>query len=110
MKEFWNEVENKRKNTNKEVELNKDINSEVQELNNNSPTENKNEPRKKNNRQTYFCIGFSDIWRRVPIHATLKKLRDKFNLKWLRISMSYHKFPNIRELFQSDLTTNLLKT
>ena len=107
MRDFWDEVEKKRKNSDKEVEFNENNFSECQELNDNSPTKNENEPRKKNNRQTYFCIGFSDIWRRVPIHATLKKLRDKFNLKWLRISMSYHKFPNMRELFQSDLTTKL---
>ena len=47
MEELWNEVEKRRKRTNKEVELNKDINSEIQELNNNSPTENENEPRKR---------------------------------------------------------------
>ena len=44
-----------------------------------------------------------------PFHETITKLRNKFNLKWLRISMSYHKFPNLGQIFQSDLTTKLMK-
>jgi len=36
------------------------------------------------------------------------KLRNKYKLKWLRISMSYHKFANLRELFQGDLTKKIM--
>ena len=51
----------------------------------------KKEKSRGNNRQTYFCEGASTFWK-VPIHKTLKKLRNKHGLKWLCISMSYHRF------------------
>ena len=54
-------------------------------------------------RKTYFCVGFSNIWK-IPIHKTIKSIRDKYNLKWLKVSMSYHRFTNLRETFQGDLT------
>ena len=44
----------------------------------------------------------------MPIHVILKRLRDKYNLKWLRTSMSYHRFPNLGEIFQGDLNTKLM--
>ena len=53
---------------------------------------------RKSNRQTYFCIGFLDVWSCPPAHVTIKKLRNKFKLKWLRLSMSYIKFPNVQKL------------
>ena len=49
---------------------------------------------RQNQRQVFFCIGKSNLWKE-PIHKTLKSLRDKHNLKWLRISMSYHHFSNL---------------
>ena len=63
---------------------------------------------RQNNRQTYFCIGISEVWEEV-IHVTLSQLREKQNLKWLCISMSYHKFLNLREIFQSDLSEKLIR-
>ena len=39
----------------------------------------------------------------------LKRLQNKFNIKWLRVSILYHKFPNVRELFQGNLITKLNK-
>lgn len=33
-----------------------------------------------------------------------RRLRNKHNLKWLRVSMSYHKFANLRKIFSGDLT------
>jgi len=59
-------------------------------------------------RQTYFCIGVSKIWG-APIWLRLKKLRNEHGLKWLRPSISYHRFPNLREKFASDLTTKLMR-
>jgi hypothetical protein len=38
-----------------------------------------------------------------PVHAILKELRNKHELTWLHISMSYHKFSNLQEIFQGDL-------
>ena len=69
---------------------------------------NTNQPKeKKRSRQTYFCIGITNIWTE-KIHRILTTIRKKFDLKWLRISMSYHKFSNLREMFSGDLTTKLL--
>ena len=47
--------------------------------------------RSKRNRKRAmsFCVGHSNIWK-TPIHKTIKTLRDKHTLKWLRTS--YHRF------------------
>lgn len=42
-------------------------------------------------------------------HQIVTKLRNKYNLTWLQVSMSYHKFPNLGQQFQSDLTQKLTK-
>jgi len=57
-------------------------------------------------RTTYFCIGYSNIWSK-PVHSIIKSIKDKFNLQWLRVSMSYHRFTNLREIFQGDLSRKL---
>jgi len=57
-------------------------------------------------RTTYFCIGYSNIWSK-PVHSIIKSIKDKFNLQWLRVSMSYHRFTNVREIFQGDLSRKL---
>ena len=81
-----------------------------------SKKKSKDDKKKKRNRNTYFCIGVCDTWNlrnsfngTVPIHTILKWLRDKYDLKWLRISMSYHKFSNLGEIFQGDLNNKLMK-
>ena len=43
------------------------------------------------------------------VHITIKNLRDKYNLKWLRVSMSYHKFPNLSEILGGDLQGKLME-
>jgi hypothetical protein len=67
------------------------------------------EEKKKCNdtREVRFCIGKSNLWD-TPIHAIIKELRNKHGLTWLRHSMSYHKFSNLREIFQGDLTRKLM--
>ena len=58
-------------------------------------------------RAIYFKVGFSHYWRK-PIHKTIREVKSRFpSLKWLRVSMSYHRFSNLRELFQGDLNTKL---
>ena len=37
-----------------------------------------------------------------------KKARNKYNLKWLRLGMSYHKFSNLGKILQGDLTGKLM--
>jgi hypothetical protein len=43
------------------------------------------------------------------MHKELKTLRDKHGLTWMRISMSYHRFPNLRDIFQSALTAKMIE-
>jgi len=37
-----------------------------------------------------------------------KSTKDKFNLQWLRTSMSYHRFSNFRQIFQGDTMSRKL--
>ena len=50
----------------------------------NKNTEEGKKKKRKNqwSRQTFFCIGFSRIWKK-PIHIILNKLINKYNLKLL---------------------------
>jgi hypothetical protein len=69
-------------------------------------TNKKSEKERNRRRSTFFCIGFSNACA-VPIHQTIKNIKRRFKLDWLRISMSYHRFTNLREMFQSDLSKKL---
>jgi hypothetical protein len=62
---------------------------------------------KEKQRQVYFCLGVSG-WHVKPVHTILKRLRNQFNLKWLRISMSYHRFANLRQMYQRDKEKKLM--
>ena len=57
--------------------------------------------------EVFVCIGRSNIWSK-PLSCILQKLRNALGLKWLRLSMSYHKFPNFRSRLQSDLRTKVM--
>jgi hypothetical protein len=59
-------------------------------------------------RAVFFCLGFSKFWK-TTIHVLLRRLRNKHNLLWLRVSMSFHRFSNLRELFQGHLNKILLR-
>lgn len=72
--------------------------------------------RKKNKRggefsqQTIVCVGVNNVFNRDKvIHATLKKHKLKYNLKWLRLSMAYHKFINMGDILQGGLTSTLME-
>jgi len=39
--------------------------------------------------------------------SSSKSVNDKFNLKWLRVSVCYHRFTILREIFQGDLSRKL---
>ena len=70
----------------------------------------KKKRRREFSRQTFFCAGVSDVFRnKYAIHVLIKQLRQKHNLKWLRLLMSYHKFPNMGENLQGDLTSKLME-
>ena len=75
-----------------------------------NPTSEKIKKRRDRDRKRsiFFKVGFSIYWRK-PIHIILKNIRNKFpTLAWLRVSMSYHRFANLRETFQGDLTAKLI--
>jgi hypothetical protein len=60
-------------------------------------------------RAIYFKVSFTDYWRK-PIHVTIKRIKSNFpSLSWLRVSMAYSRFQNIRELFQGDLNAKLTR-
>ena len=66
--------------------------------------------RRKNSCQIYFRLIVSRAFQgKNAAHAIIKKLKIKHNLKWLRVSMSYHKFPNLSKIFSGDLTGKLMK-
>ena len=56
----------------------------------------------------WFCIGMSKHWSN-PIHARIKELHEKHGLKWLWVSIYYHRFANLRGIFQSDLNKKLIE-
>jgi hypothetical protein len=63
---------------------------------------------KKILRDCFFCLGVSSIWKK-PVHKIIKEIRDRHGLKGIRISMSYHRFPNFREKLKNDLTTKIMR-
>jgi hypothetical protein len=72
-----------------------------------SKTERVLQTRLRDARRTcYFCIGYSKAWT-TPIWKIISDLKIKHNLPWLRFSMSYHRFANLRETFNADLTRKL---
>ena len=68
----------------------------------------KEESDRNRRRSTFFCVGYSEIWDK-PIHHTIRELKKDFGLGWLRVSMSYHRFTNLREIFQGDLSGKLIE-
>ena len=55
-----------------------------------------------------FCISMSKHWSKL-IHERIKELCEKHGLKWLRVSISYHRFANLRGIFQSNLNKKLIE-
>jgi hypothetical protein len=55
-----------------------------------------NTKEKKDIKTVRFCLGISKWWNDL-VHAILKVLRNTHELTWLRVTMSYHKFSNLRE-------------
>ena len=53
-------------------------------------------------RTVWFCTAYSKFWDK-PISRKIHSLIKKYNLTWLRVTVSYHKYPNLNQMFQSDL-------
>ena len=74
-----------------------------------NPGHRATQQRKRDARRTaYFCIGVSRAWT-TPLWLIIKNLKKKHSLHWLRVSMSYHKFTNLRELFNGDIMAKINK-
>jgi hypothetical protein len=58
-------------------------------------------------RKVFFCLGVSG-WHQIPVHVIVKRLRNQFDMKWLRFSMSYHRFANLRQMYQRDREKKLM--
>ena len=71
-------------------------------------TENEKEPdvNKKKNRNVYFCVSYSRFFSTF-IHRVINRLKNMFNLSWLRVRMSYHIFNNLAELLNGDLAAKI---
>ena len=52
---------------------------------------------RERSRSIFFCVGSSNAWK-TPIHKIIAKAKARFGLTWIRVSMSYHKFTNLKEI------------
>ncbi|KAL3903836.1 MAG: hypothetical protein SGARI_005202, partial [Bacillariaceae sp.] len=63
---------------------------------------------KDRKRAIWFKIAFCESWKQ-PIHKMIQKVKKRFPLlSWIRVSVSYTRFTNLRECFQGDLNSQLL--
>ena len=69
-------------------------------------SEMRKEERKKDKRNVYPMSRYSENWR-TPLHKTVKKLRDKHNLKWLRVRMINKRHQNLKEMLLGDIATKV---
>ena len=74
-------------------------------LNNGKIMEKQDEKLKKNkerdvsvkkNRNVYFCFASSRYFS-MAIHRVIDRLKNSFNLTWLRVRMSYHRYKHLAE-------------
>ena len=72
------------------------------------PNKKDKKEKQQDKRTVYFCLGVSKHWS-TPIHTRLRELCNKHGLRWLRVSMSYHRFSNLRDIFQGNLNQKLME-
>ena len=60
----------------------------------------------KKNIYVYFFVA-SSRYISSAIHRVIAKLKNSFNLTWLRVKMSYHIFNNSAELLNRDLAAKI---
>ena len=70
-------------------------------------TEKESEPEvnKKKNRNAYFCVACSRYFS-IPIHRVINKNKS-FNLSWMRVRMSYHRFNTLDEFLNGYLAVKI---
>ena len=57
-------------------------------------------------KNVYFCVAYSCYFS-IAIHRVIDRLKNSFNLTWLRTRMSYHRFNNLAELLNGDITAKI---
>ena len=60
----------------------------------------------KKNRNVYFCVAYSRYFS-TSIHKVIHRLEKSFDITWLRVQMSHHRFNNLAELLNGDLAANI---
>ena len=60
----------------------------------------------KKNRNVYFSVAYSRYFS-TAIHRVIDRIKNSFNLTWLRVRMSYHRFKNLVELLNGDLAAKI---
>ena len=60
----------------------------------------------KKNRNIYFCVAYSRYFS-TEIHRVIDRLKKSFNLTWLRVRISYHRYNNLAELLNGDLAAKI---
>ena len=61
---------------------------------------------KKKNRNVYFCVAYSRYFS-TSIHRLIDRLKNSFNLTWLRVRISYHIFNSLAELLNGYLAAKI---
>ena len=56
----------------------------------------------KRKTEILFCVAYSRYFY-TSIHRVINRLKNYFNLSWLRVRMSYHRFNNLSKLLNRDL-------
>ena len=62
--------------------------------------------RKNKNINVYFFVAYSRYFS-TSIHRVINRLKKSFNLSWIRVRMSYHRFNNLAELLNIDLAAKI---
>ena len=60
----------------------------------------------KKNRNVYFCVAYSRYFS-TAIYMVIDRLKNSFNLTWLRVRMSHHRYNNLEELLNGDLVAKI---
>ena len=68
--------------------------------------ENDPDTPKKKNINVYFFVACSRCLS-TSIHGVIYRPKKSFNLSWLRVRMSYHRFNNLAELLNGDLAAKI---
>ena len=58
------------------------------------------------NRNVYFFVAYSRYFS-TAIHRVIDRLKNSFNLTWLRVRISYHRYNNLVELLNGDLAAKI---